>query len=108
MNKILESKSVIVLHVKYNIKTGKRTDFLQKVKDYGVITGSCKEVGNIYYEYSLPLDEENSILLIESWTGDEALAKHFETPHFKKLSELKDEYIESTDITKYEALRIVQ
>lgn len=91
----------LLLHVIYKVKEGKRDEFIRKVKESGIMTASLQEPGNLCYHYYYPTDDNNSALLIESWTNVQAQQFHCRTEHFQKLSELKNEYVEAVSIKKY-------
>ncbi len=93
--------SEILLHVTYKVKKGTRERFIQKVKECGIITSSKQEPGNLYYEYYFPIECDESILLIESWTNAKAIELHMKADHYKLLTELKKEYVEETHIRKF-------
>lgn len=91
----------LLMHVTYKVKEGKRNEFVQKVQDLGILTASRQETGNLLYDYYYSVDDDNSVLLVEAWTDAETQAIHCKTEHFKKLSELKNEYVESVQINKF-------
>lgn len=97
----------LLMHVIYKIKEGKRDEFIQKVIESGIITASKQEPGNLFYHYYHPISDNCSVLLIESWTNTNAQVAHCKTEHFKKLSELKKEYVEEVIIKKYAASNIM-
>lgn len=97
----------ILMHVTYKVKKGKRDEFLQKVKEADIITASKQEPGNLFYEYYYPVDDKHSLLLVESWTNANAQAAHGRTEHFKRLSELKKDYVEEITIKKFNASDII-
>ncbi len=100
-------RSEMLMHVTYKTRDGKRNEFIQNVKKSGIIKDSRQEPGNLAYQYFYPIDDNNSVLLIESWTNTAAQAAHGQTEHFKKLSELKKKYVEEVIIKKYFASNIM-
>ncbi|MPM68461.1 hypothetical protein SDC9_115394 [bioreactor metagenome] len=87
----------IFVNVRYAIKPGKRNEFLEKLSNQGVIKNSKAEPGNIKYEYSIPIDSDNDLILTEMWTNSEALEAHGKSEHYQRLQVLKKEY--TTDVT---------
>lgn len=94
-------ENLILVNVRYTVKPGKREDFLKKVADQGIILHSKEEEGNRKYEYSIPLDSENDLLLTEIWDSAASQALHGETEHYRKLQELKKEYVTAVAIEMY-------
>lgn len=91
----------IFVYVRYVVKPGQREAFLQKAESLGIVRESRAEAGNIKYEYAIPVDSENDIIITEIWADSEVQAKHGETAHYKKLTELKKDYITDVIIEKY-------
>lgn len=100
-NAIKAIRNELLIHVVYNIKEGKRAEFFRKVEESGIIAASRQEPGNLSYDYYYPINDKNSVLLIESWTDSTAQAAHGKTEQYKKLSELKKEYVEEVTINKF-------
>ncbi len=94
---------MIVLNVSYCCKPGMRDEFLEMIMTEGIDASSRAETGNIRYDYFIPTDGSDSLLLLEKWKDAEALAEHATKPHFERLKELKSEYVDDTLIEKYES-----
>ena len=94
-------KTELLLYVYYKVKEGKRDEFVRKIMEDGIDKASQLEAGNNFYEFSCPIDDSSILLLIESWDDSDALALHSKTEHFKKLTEYKNEYVESASVKKY-------
>ena len=48
-----------------------------------------------------PVAETDEILLVEKWRDADALAKHMEEPHFKRLGQIKEGFGIETVIEKF-------
>lgn len=94
---------MIVLNVTYKCKPGKRDGFLEAVKAEGLDAASRGEEGNIKYDYYFPVEGGDDLLLVEKWRDAEAVAFHGEQAHFKRLGEIKGEFVNETIIERYEA-----
>ena len=94
---------MIVLSVTYECKPGAREEFLEMIMTNGIDVASRAETGNIKYDYYMPVESEDEMLLVEKWTDADALASHSKQPHFVKLGELKREYVIDTIIERFEA-----
>ena len=92
---------MIVLIVTYKCKPGMREKCLEAIKAEGLDAGARAEAGNIKYDYYMSAEDENEMLLVEMWRDEEAIAFHNEQDHFKRLVELKDDFVEKTTIEKY-------
>lgn len=92
---------MIVLNVTYLCHPGMRDAFLQSVRAEGIDAASRAEDGNAQYEYFLPTDGGDRLLLLEKWRDAEALSAHARQAHFARLGELKAQYVRETVIEKY-------
>ncbi len=91
----------ILVNVKYTVKPGKRDEFYKKVAEQGIIEESKAEAGNLKYEYSVSLDSENVLCLLELWDSSKSQLLHGKTPHYQRLQALKQEYVTNVSIEKY-------
>lgn len=51
--------------------------------------------------YLLPLEDEETILLIDSWKDQESLDKHHESETMTKIMELRNKYDLHMNVEKY-------
>lgn len=91
---------MIILNVTYNIKPGMRASFVNALQENHIEECVSNEPGNLVYSFYLPInpEDENQVFLLERYEDEEAFAFHKEQEHFKKLQEIKAEYVLSTDI----------
>ena len=92
---------MIVLNVTYKCRPGMREEFLERIMTEGIDAASRGEEGNLKYDYYLPFDGGDELLLVEKWRDGEALKTHAAAPHFKRLGEIKSEYVLETAIERY-------
>ncbi len=93
---------MIVLNVLYHLKRDARDRFLARVQAEGIDKASRAEKGNLRYDYFTPVSGGDELLLLEKWQDASALALHAGQPHFGKLKAIKDEYVISTEIERFE------
>lgn len=93
---------MIVLNVTYKCKPDMRDEFLEMIMTEGIDVASRAEAGNIKYDYYYPADGNNELLLVEKWRDADALQEHGQQAHFKRLGQLKADYVLETLIEKYE------
>ena len=92
---------MIVLNVTYKCKDGMREKFYGTIVSEGIDAASRAEDGNFKYDYYMSTDRDNEMLLVEKWRDADAVAVHQGQAHFKRLGELKGEFVEETVIEKY-------
>ena len=94
---------MIVLNVTYKCKDGMRDEFLEAIMTEGIDVACRAEDGNFKYDYYMSTQDDNEMLLVEHWRDADALAVHQSQAHFKRLGEIKNEYVDETIIRKYQA-----
>ena len=92
---------MIVLNVTYKCTPEKRDAFLNKLNEEGLAAACRAEAGNIKYDYYLPADGSDELLLVEKWRDKEALRIHTGLPHFARIGEVKNEIGIETVIEKF-------
>ncbi len=93
---------MIVLNVSYQCKPGMRDEFLEMITAEGIDVASRADDGNLKYDYYIPADGGDELLLVEKWTDADALSKHLKKPHLARLGELKSAYVTDAVLEKYE------
>lgn len=58
----------------------------------GVVGAIRAESGNLKYQYFFPAEDDETVLLIDSWKDRQSLDKHHASPMMKKIAELRDRY----------------
>ncbi len=84
---------MLVFHVTFRCKPGQRKTFLEKIKAGGIDDACRREAGNVSYDYYLPADDSDDLLLIEKWKDMDALMAHAKQAHMVRMDELKAEYV---------------
>lgn len=75
----------------------------KKWKKKGIAADIRAEKGNLRYEYFYPLNDEETVLLIDSWENQEAIDEHHKTPMMKKITELRNKYNLHMRVERYVA-----
>ena len=93
---------MIVLNVTYELKENvSPADFVIELEENGLAPYCRQEKGNICYSYFYPADGSSQVLLLEKWEDEESLTAHAQTENFARIGQVKNQYVESTDIQKY-------
>ncbi|MBQ3404776.1 MAG: antibiotic biosynthesis monooxygenase [Oscillospiraceae bacterium] len=93
---------MIVLNVIYKCKPCLRDEFLEMIISEGIDTDSRADKGNIKYDYYIPADGSDDLLLIEKWSDADAFAEHGKQPQYARLGKLKAQYVNDTIIEIFE------
>ena len=86
-------------------RTGKARQLARKFAEEMISSGIVEEIrsksGNLRYEYFEPVDDKETILLIDSWKDQESLDKHHESDTMNKIMELRNKYDLHMKVEKY-------
>ena len=83
---------MITVNLYYKGTNGNARAFANEMESSGIADAIRAEKGNLRYEYFQPLDNPETILLIDSWTDQAAIDSHHASPMMKQLAELRDKY----------------
>ena len=82
----------ITINIYYNGKNGNAKKFAEEMLSSGIVDKIRAEKGNLKYEYFIPFDDTETVLLIDSWENQEALDIHHATPMMKEIISLREKY----------------
>lgn len=82
----------ITVNLYYKGKNGSARKFAQEMESSGIADFIRKEEGNLRYEYFFPMNDPETVLLIDSWKDQEAIDKHHASEAMKKLAVLREKY----------------
>ena len=92
----------ITVNLYYTGKNGSARAFVEEMVASGVVAEVRAEAGNERYEYFFPMDDPETVLLIDRWRDQEALDIHHKSPMMKKIAALRDEYGLRLRVERYE------
>ena len=63
-----------------------------------------QEPGCVQYNFSLDLADKGLVWIFEEWESEDALSKHFETPHMAEFMQAMPAFgLQVMDVNRYEA-----
>ena len=83
---------MITVNLYYKGTNGNARSFANEMESSGIADAIRAEKGNLRYEYFQPLDDPETILLIDSWIDQAAIDAHHASPMMEQLAELRDKY----------------
>ena len=89
------------INIYYKGENGSAKKFANEMRSSGIVEEIRSKKGNLRYEYFEPLDDKETILLIDSWENQEALDKHHESDTMNKIMELRNKYDLHMKVEKY-------
>ena len=82
----------ITVNLYYTGKNGAARSFAEEMVSSGTVAAIRAEDGNEKYEYFFPMDDKETVLLIDSWRDQAAIDVHHASPMMAKIAELRDKY----------------
>lgn len=82
----------ITVNIYYSGVNGSAKKFAEEMVSSGVVGDIRAEDGNIKYEYFFPMDDKETVLLIDSWKDQHSIDVHHSSPMMAKITELREKY----------------
>ncbi len=83
----------ITINIYYTGLNGNARKFAEEMIAKGVVEDIRAKDGNLQYEYFLPMEDPETILLIDKWKNQEALDLHHSSPAMEKILDLRNKYM---------------
>ncbi|MBR7046540.1 MAG: antibiotic biosynthesis monooxygenase [Lachnospiraceae bacterium] len=91
----------ITVNLYYTGENGNALKFAKEMLESGVVADIRAEKGNLRYEYFQPVEDPETILLIDSWEDQESIDVHHASPMMGKLAALRDKYDLHMKVERY-------
>lgn len=82
----------IVVNIYYTGTDGNARKFAEEMESSGTVAAIRREEGNLRYEYFMPMEDPETVLLIDSWRDQAAIDRHHASPMMQKIAELRVKY----------------
>lgn len=82
----------ITVNLYYTGKDGSARRFAEEMVASGVVDAVRAEEGNERYEYFFPMEDPETVLLIDRWRDQAALDFHHKSPMMAQIAGLRDKY----------------
>ncbi len=92
---------MITVNIRYTGVNGSARAFAGEMMDSGTVAAIRAEEGNIRYEYYAPLDDPETILLIDSWRDQSAIDAHHASPMMQTIAALREKYDLHMTVERY-------
>ena len=83
----------LVVNIYYTGKDGSARKFAEEMVSSGIVDKIREEEGNERYEYFFPMDDEETVMLIDKWKNQEALDMHHKSEMMKQIAKLRNKYM---------------
>ena len=83
---------MITVNLYYTGTNGSARAFAEEMVQTGVVTAIRAEDGNLRYEYFFPMDDPETVLLIDQWRDQKAIDVHHASPMMGQIAALREKY----------------
>lgn len=92
---------VLTVNIYYIGKNGNAKKFMKEMIESKIVDEIRQKEGNIRYEYFLPYENEETVLLIDSWENQESLDMHHKSDTMNKIIKLREKYDLHMKVERY-------
>lgn len=82
----------VTINIYYTGRNGSAAAFAKEMEHSGIADRVRAEEGNLRYGYFAPLDDKETVLLIDSWKDQKALDLHHASPMMAEIAALREKY----------------
>ena len=91
----------ITVNLRYTGKDGSARRFAEEMISSGTVQQIRAEEGNLRYEYYRPLEDPETILLIDSWADQKSIDIHHASPMMGTIARLREKYDLHMSVERY-------
>lgn len=92
---------MITVNIYYSGENGSARKFAEEMTKSGVVGRIRAEQGNLRYEYFFPMDDPETVLLIDSWEDQAAIDVHHASPMMGEITALREKYNLHMKVERY-------
>ena len=82
----------LIINIYYTGKNGSARKFAEEMISSGIVDRVRNEEGNERYEYFFPMDDKETVMLMDKWKNKEALDLHHKSEMMKEIADLRHKY----------------
>ena len=82
-------------------KNGNAKKFAEDMISSGLVDKIRNEEGNERYEYFFPMEDPETVMLLDRWKNEEALDFHHKSEMMQEIAELRNKYKLSMKVEKF-------
>lgn len=91
----------ITINIRYKGVGLNARKFAEEMISSGTVDAIRAENGNLRYEYYISLEDPETVLLVDSWTDQQALDIHHSSPMMDTISQLREKYNLHMTVDRY-------
>lgn len=82
----------ITVNLYYKGENGAARKFAEEMESSGTAEAIRAEPGNLRYEYFIPMQDPETVLLIDSWADQASIDLHHASPMMETIARLREKY----------------
>ena len=94
----------ITIQIRYIGTNGNARRFAEEMENSGTASAIRQEAGNLRYEYYIPMNDSETVLLIDAWESQEAIDVHHASPMMATIAALREKYDLHMEVERYSSL----
>ena len=94
---------MITVNLYYTGTNGSARAFAEEMVQTGVVSAIRAEDGNLRYEYFFPMDDAETVLLIDQWRSQADIDAHHASPMMAQIAALREKYDLHMKVERYAA-----
>ena len=83
---------MITVNIYYTGTNGSARAFAEEMLRSGTVADIRAEDGNLRYAYFFPIDDPETVLLIDQWRDQSAIDAHHASPMMGRIAALREKY----------------
>lgn len=91
----------LTINIYYKGKNGNAKKFAEEMMSSGLVDKIRNEEGNERYEYFFPMEDPETVMLIDRWKNEEALDFHHKSEMMQEIAELRNKYKLSMKVDRF-------
>jgi quinol monooxygenase YgiN len=94
-------KMSLTVNLYYTGHNGSARAFAQEMVTSGIVDRVRAQEGNERYEYFFPMNDPETVLLIDRWHDQEALDQHHHSEMMTQIAQLREKYALHLRVERY-------
>ena len=91
----------LTVNLYYTGANGNARRFAEEMETSGTADAIRAEDGNLRYEYFFPMNDPETVLLIDSWRNQQAIDAHHASPMMATIATLREKYDLHMTVERY-------
>ena len=92
---------MITVNIYYSGESGSARAFAEEMTRSGVVSAIRAEQGNLRYDYFFPMDDPETVLLIDQWRDQASIDAHHASPMMARIAALREKYDLHMKVERY-------